>query len=164
MPGRVAVVGGGISGLCAARLKQLCVSDVTVFDTGRHASGGRCSSRTETINGQEYIFDHSAQYFTVSDPRFAKIVSSLHAQGAVRVWSGPVGHLKRGGHFEVDSSLTQAFVGVRGMCCPKCAPFTGLAGWAVWGLILPPGNGRWINTASSITWSSPTTENVPTDS
>ena len=35
MSGRVAVVGGGISGLaCAARLGQLGVSDVTVFDTG----------------------------------------------------------------------------------------------------------------------------------
>ena len=35
MSGCVAVVGAGISGLvCAARLGQLGVSDVTVFDTG----------------------------------------------------------------------------------------------------------------------------------
>ncbi|XP_076450145.1 LOW QUALITY PROTEIN: renalase-like [Babylonia areolata] len=115
MPGRVAVVGGGISGLvCAARLGQLGVSDVTVFDTGRHACGGRCSSRTETINGSDYVFDHSAQYFTVSDPRFAPIVSSLHSKGAVRIWSGPVGHLKDG-KFTADPSLTQAFVGTGGM-------------------------------------------------
>ena len=87
---------------------------------GRHACGGRCSSRSETFAGQEYIFDHSTQYFTVSDPRFAKVVSSLHSQGAVKVWSGPVGHLKKG-RFEQDSNLTQAFVGSRGMrSVPEC--------------------------------------------
>ncbi|KAK7500438.1 hypothetical protein BaRGS_00008345, partial [Batillaria attramentaria] len=112
---RVAVVGGGISGLvCAARLGQLGVSDVTVFDTGQHACGGRCSSRIETISGKQYIFDHSTQYFTVSDPRFANVLTSLHAQGAVKVWKGTIGNL-RSGKCVADPNLTQAFIGTQGM-------------------------------------------------
>ena len=36
MGARVAVIGGGISGLtCAVRLNQLGIKDVTVFDTGK---------------------------------------------------------------------------------------------------------------------------------
>lgn len=111
----VAVIGGGISGLvCATRLLQLGVNNTTVFDTGQHAAGGRCSSRTVNINGKIHVFDHSAQYFTVSDPRFAKIVSYLHSKGAVKLWNGAIGHVKNG-KFEKDKNLTQAFVGVDGM-------------------------------------------------
>lgn len=60
------------------------------------------------------MFDHSAQYFTVSDPRFANIVSFLHKQGAVKEWNGKIGHLKAG-KFTEDASLTQAFIGADGM-------------------------------------------------
>lgn len=102
----VAVIGGGISGLvCATRLLQLGVNNTTVFDTGQHAAGGRCSSRTVNINGKIHVFDHSAQYFTVSDPRFAKIVSYLHSKGAVKLWNGAIGHVKNG-KFEKDKNLT----------------------------------------------------------
>lgn len=66
------------------------------------------------------MFDHSAQYFTVSDPRFAKIVSFLHKQQAVKVWNGKIGHLKAG-KFTEDVTLTQAFIGGDGMMSiPKC--------------------------------------------
>ncbi|XP_048241536.1 renalase-like [Haliotis rufescens] len=112
---RVAIVGGGVSGLvCAARLGQLNIHDVTVFDTGQNAVGGRCSSRHVPIEGKTYIFDHSAQYFTVTDKRFAKIVSFLHSKGAVKVWSGNIGHLKKG-RFSTDANITQAFIGSEGM-------------------------------------------------
>ena len=90
------------------------------YVTGKNSPGGRCSSRQVLVNGQLCTFDHSAQYFTVSDSRFAKIVSFLHRKGAVKEWKGKIGHLKDG-IFTVDTKLTQAFVGVNGMAdIPKC--------------------------------------------
>lgn len=116
-PITVAIIGGGISGLvCASRLSQLGHSSVTVFDTGKNSVGGRCSSRDITINGQLHIFDHSAQYFTVSDPKFAKIVSFLHKKGAVKVWKRPsVGRINKNGIFVANQQLSQAFIGTNGM-------------------------------------------------
>ncbi|XP_064603386.1 LOW QUALITY PROTEIN: uncharacterized protein LOC135468857 [Liolophura sinensis] len=118
----VAIVGGGISGLvCAVRLGQLGIRNTTVFDTGKNAPGGRCSSRLLQSGQTHYVFDHSTQYFTVTDQRFSKIVSYLHAKGAVKIWTGPIGHLRDNGQFEKDQTLTQAFVGTGGMCSiPQC--------------------------------------------
>lgn len=91
-----------------------------MFYAGRHAPGGRCSSRQVMVDGKVCVFDHSAQYFTVSDPRFAKIVSYLHRKGAVKTWNGKLGHLKSA-KFSEDKTLTQAFIGVNGMQdIPKC--------------------------------------------
>ncbi|KAH3886502.1 renalase-like [Dreissena polymorpha] len=111
----VAIIGGGVAGLvCANRLQQLGISQSTVFDTGKHGPGGRCSSRVVNIGGKLHVFDHSAQYFTVSDSRFAKIVSYLHRKGAVKQWKGKIGKLSKGS-FEEDKNLSQAFVGRTGM-------------------------------------------------
>ncbi|XP_075688529.1 renalase-like [Rhinoderma darwinii] len=117
----VAIIGGGISGLvCAARLSQLGITNATVFDTGKHAPGGRCSSRFINIEGKLHIFDHAVQFFTVSDPRFAKIVSFLHNKGAVKVWPGKIAHLKLGGK-PTEVKNVQAFIGTRGMqSVPEC--------------------------------------------
>ena len=84
----VAVIGGGISGLvCANRLKQLGVSRVVCFDTGKRACGGRCSSRVLHVGNSatggtaadavQHICDHAAQYFTVTDKRFERLVLLL---------------------------------------------------------------------------------------
>lgn len=63
----VAIIGGVISGLvCAARLSQLGLTNAVVFDTGKQAPGGRCSSRFISINGKLHIFDHAVHFFTVS--------------------------------------------------------------------------------------------------
>ncbi|KAM9327298.1 renalase-like [Gastrophryne carolinensis] len=117
----VAIIGGGISGLvCAARLSQLGFNHATVFDTGHHAPGGRCSSRFININGKLHIFDHAVQFFTVSDQRFAKIVSFLHNKKAIQVWPGRIVRLKMGKQPEEVRNM-QAFVGVRGMqTVPEC--------------------------------------------
>ncbi|XP_071983152.1 renalase-like [Engystomops pustulosus] len=117
----VAIIGGGISGLvCAARLSQLGITHSTVFDTGKRASGGRCSSRFISIEGKLHIFDHAVQFFSVSDPRFAKIVSFLHSKGAVKVWSGKIVRLKLGQKPSEVKNL-QAFIGTRGMqSVPEC--------------------------------------------
>ncbi|XP_069824842.1 renalase-like [Dendropsophus ebraccatus] len=117
----VAIIGGGISGLvCAARLSQLGITDSIVFDTGKHAPGGRCSSRFINIEGKLHIFDHAVQFFTVSDPRFAKIVSFLHSKGAVKVWPGKIVRLKLG-EKPTEVQNVQAFIGTRGMqSVPEC--------------------------------------------
>ncbi|XP_075430666.1 renalase-like [Ascaphus truei] len=117
----VAVIGGGISGLvCAARLSQLGLANTKVFDTGKRAPGGRCSSRYINICGEVHIFDHAVQFFTVSDPRFAKIVSFLHTKKAVKVWSGKIVKLKKGTEPNEVQDL-QAFIGTRGMqSIPEC--------------------------------------------
>lgn len=102
----VAVIGGGISGLsCAVRLKELGYTP-TVFDTGRKAVGGRCSSRREEIEhgsgkgkGKQskgcygdiaYRFDHSAQCIAVApdDSEFAALVDRWVAAGALKQWKG----------------------------------------------------------------------------
>ncbi|XP_053576693.1 uncharacterized protein LOC128666243 [Bombina bombina] len=117
----VAIIGGGISGLvCAARLSQLGLTNTIVFDTGKHATGGRCSSRYINISGKLQIFDHAVQFFTVSDPRFAKIVSFLHNKNAVKIWSGKIVELKKGRAPSEVKGL-QAFIGTRGMVSvPEC--------------------------------------------
>lgn len=117
----VAIVGGGISGLvCAARLSQLGITNSVVFDTGKRGPGGRCSSRYININGKLQVFDHAVQFFTVSDQRFAKIVSFLHGKKAVKVWPGKIVHLKMGKQPEEMKTL-QMFIGTRGMqTVPEC--------------------------------------------
>ncbi|WAR03449.1 RNLS-like protein, partial [Mya arenaria] len=139
----VAVIGGGIAGLvCANRLAQLGISNVVVFDTGRHGPGGRCSSRHVNISGRLQTFDHSAQYFTVSDSRFAKVVSYLDRKGAIKIWHGKLGTLKRG-KFTEDKNLTQAFIGKTGMeDIPKCLAETLNVKQGTWA-----GNVVWEGTA-----------------
>ncbi|XP_040214899.1 uncharacterized protein LOC120945099 [Rana temporaria] len=117
----VAIVGGGISGLvCAARLSQLGITNSVVFDTGKHGPGGRCSSRYIKINGKLHIFDHAVQFFTVSDQRFAKIVSFLHNKKAVKLWPSKIVRLKMGKRPEEVKNM-QVFIGTRGMqAVPEC--------------------------------------------
>ncbi|XP_069499453.1 renalase-like [Ambystoma mexicanum] len=135
----VAIVGGGISGLvCAARLSQLGITNTTVLDTGKRAPGGRCSSRYINIDGAVQIFDHAVQFFTVSDPRFAKIVSFLHSKKAVQVWSGPIASIRKGCKPTEVKGL-QAFIGTQGVqTVPECLA----------GLVQFKGN-HWIN---SVQW------------
>lgn len=89
---RVAIIGGGISGLvCGNRLQELGFEPF-VFDTGRKAVGGRASSRVLSVPAEEpvadvakdsakpnskqskprmmqYKVDHSSQFFTAEDAR-----------------------------------------------------------------------------------------------
>ena len=95
----VAVIGGGISGLCcASRLVELGLRAV-VFDTGAREVGGRCSSRRLSVGGVSYVADHSAQYFTVTDRRFAARVQRWLASGACKPWAARIASLdaRKGG-------------------------------------------------------------------
>ena len=61
----VAIVGGGISGLVAASRLSSVGLDVSLFDTGERACGGRLSSRAIPAAGTGlWEFDHSTQVTT----------------------------------------------------------------------------------------------------
>ncbi|KAF3452312.1 hypothetical protein FNV43_RR02745 [Rhamnella rubrinervis] len=109
----VGIIGGGMAGLiCALNLEKRGVRS-TVFDTGVHGLGGRMGTRI--IDPQPLLFDHAAQFFTVSDPRFSELVGGWMEKGLVRHWQGTVGELEVGGHFVPLPPSPPRYVGVSGM-------------------------------------------------
>lgn len=92
---RVAIVGGGVSGLVAGARLSAAGMEAVVFDTGEKAVGGRCSSRVVGA----YDFDHSTQYFTATPgSEFAALVEDWERRGWVTRWpEGAVGVLSAGG-------------------------------------------------------------------
>ena len=105
----VAVIGGGLAGLSAARALQDLGFKVTVMERARRV-GGRAAWRPEGAAG----YDHGAQYFTARDPRFERYVASWRQQGLVAPWKGKiVGRAPDGALTPVAS--TQRFVGVPDM-------------------------------------------------
>ncbi|KAK3019487.1 hypothetical protein RJ639_004886 [Escallonia herrerae] len=127
----VAVIGGGMSGmLCALNLEKRGIRS-TVFDTvycslgslyfalgpwryeGLHGLGGRMGTRI--IDPRPLIFDHAAQFFTVSDPLFAELVDGWCKKGLVREWLGTTGELEAGGHFSPLPSSPPRYIGIHGM-------------------------------------------------
>jgi predicted NAD/FAD-dependent oxidoreductase len=65
---KIAVVGAGIAGLALARSLH-DIADVTVFEKSRGV-GGRMATRRAGAVG----FDHGAQYFTVRDDAFRRML------------------------------------------------------------------------------------------
>ncbi|KAG1347452.1 hypothetical protein COCNU_06G012810 [Cocos nucifera] len=109
----VAIIGGGISGLvCCSTLEERGIRS-TVFDTGVHGLGGRMATRM--IDPQPLVFDHAAQFFTASDPRFQKLVDRWLEKGLVRECKGLLGELEAGGRFTPIPSSTARYIGVKGM-------------------------------------------------
>lgn len=70
---------------------------------------------TRVIDPQQLVFDHAAQFFTVSDPRFAELVQGWSEGGLVRQWQGTVGELEAGGHFLALPPSPPRYVAVNGM-------------------------------------------------
>lgn len=79
----VAIVGGGLAGLAAARELRAAGRSVVVFDKGR-AAGGRCATRRHA----PFAFDHGAQFFTVREPAFAAALAPF-GDRLVQRWAGP---------------------------------------------------------------------------
>ena len=129
--GRVAIVGAGISGLACARELKAQGLDVLLFDTGRLAPGGRCSSKTVAVDGgkTKVLFDHSAQFLSAplspsppSSPSatWDQWVQEMESQGVLREWdSQKIGTLQKGGKFTPRASTTtpqpRALVSSQGM-------------------------------------------------
>jgi len=95
---KIAIIGGGISGLsCARRLKELGCNDVTVFDTGKRNIGGRCSSREY----KSLVFDHSSQYMTLHDnSEFKREIQQYIDKNIIREWSGTIKKLNKNNEIE----------------------------------------------------------------
>lgn len=104
----VAIVGAGLAGLVAARTLHDRGHPVQVFDKGRGV-GGRTSVRRHA----PFDFDHGAQYFTVRDERFARVVQSWQDAGVVAPWLGRIVSFEEGG-WRASASQVR-YVGVPGM-------------------------------------------------
>ena len=100
-PRRVAIIGGGLSGLALAYsltndddTHGLGDIQVDVFDTGRHAVGGRCSSTRISTGAAEadetHVVDHGAQLLSTSNAAGAaethtgKLLAALQKGGALQ--------------------------------------------------------------------------------
>lgn len=98
---------------CALNLEKRGVKS-TVFDTGIHGLGGRMGTRM-IDDPQQLIFDHAAQFFTVSNPRFSELVDNWLDKGLIRQWQGTIGELEIGGKFLPLPSSAPRYIGVNGM-------------------------------------------------
>lgn len=104
----IAIVGGGLAGLAAARELHAAGRAVVVFDKGR-AAGGRCATRRHA----PFAFDHGAQFFTVREPVFAAALAPL-GDRLVRRWAGPF-RTWRDGVLGPDPRPGERYVAVPGM-------------------------------------------------
>jgi renalase len=84
----IAIVGAGMSGLMAGRSLNASGFKVTVLEKSRGLGGRMATKRIEGMH-----FDHGAQFFTTSDPRFAAEAERWEASGIARRWAG--GHAPR---------------------------------------------------------------------
>lgn len=105
----IAVIGAGISGLCAARTLTKSGMLVTIFEKARGV-GGRTSTRREP----DFTFDHGAQFFTVADDRFRLLVQEWESAGCVAQWNVPIVALNKGTSRPAGDTR-QRYVGVPGM-------------------------------------------------
>jgi photolyase PhrII len=106
---RIAVIGGGIAGLSAARTLHDHGHRVSVFEKSR-GLGGRAATRRHDDIG----FDHGAQYFTADEPAFRMAVEAWREAGIVAAWAARIGRVTSEG---IDASPDQRerLVAVPGM-------------------------------------------------
>ncbi len=98
----ILIIGAGMAGLaCATRLGEAGFGP-HLIDKGR-GPGGRMAARRVAIGGEDFSFDHGAQYFTARDPAFRSAVAAWERAGAAARW--PEGR-------------EEAFVGTPGMNGP----------------------------------------------
>lgn len=85
-PRKIAVVGGGISGLAASQKLSETGADVTVFDRGRRV-GGRLASRpvnhSDTVH---FSFDHGGAVVSATGLKFKQLLNTWRELGIVQPW------------------------------------------------------------------------------
>ncbi|MGD8662784.1 MAG: NAD(P)-binding protein, partial [Desulfobacterales bacterium] len=108
-PLSIAVIGGGLSGLFAARTLRDHGHYVQVFEK-TNRPGGRTATQTDST----YAFDTGAQYFTARDERFRRYVKSWQMDGIVQPWKGKVQVIKKG-RLTDEKQLTERWVGIPAM-------------------------------------------------
>jgi predicted NAD/FAD-dependent oxidoreductase len=84
---RVGIVGAGMAGLSCADALVAQGHHVELYDKAR-GPGGRMSTRRIATPLGEASFDHGAQYFTVRDPDFGRVVADWSARGLAEPWCG----------------------------------------------------------------------------
>jgi renalase len=102
---RVVVVGAGLAGLFAARTAVDAGHEVIVLDKGRSPGGRMATRRIDTAEGTARL-DHGAQFFTVRDDRFRRVVDTWVASNLVHEWC-------RG--FDLEADGHPRYVGSGGM-------------------------------------------------
>ena len=102
----IVVVGAGLSGITAARSLQAKGHKVIVLDKGRGLGGRMATRRISTSDGLTAVFDHGAQFFTVRDQQFQKLVDEWITDGIVREWCR--GFVAEDGHprYVVNNGMT----------------------------------------------------------
>jgi predicted NAD/FAD-dependent oxidoreductase len=102
----IVVVGAGLSGITAARSLQAKGHKVVVLDKGRGLGGRMATRRISTSDGLTAVFDHGAQFFTVRDQQFQKLVDEWITDGIVREWCR--GFVAEDGHprYVVNNGMT----------------------------------------------------------
>ncbi len=107
----IAIVGAGLAGLICARRLQEQGHSIIVYERNSGV-GGRMSTRQTELGG----FDHGAQYFSASSPRFKKEVAQWRKAGWVLPWEGRLVTLDKGVVKPAGRSNThQRLVAVPGM-------------------------------------------------
>lgn len=69
---------------------------------------------TRMISPQAWIFDHAAQFFTVSDSRFCLLVDGWLERRLVRLWEGVIGEFEVGGQVTPFPCSPPRYIGVNG--------------------------------------------------
>lgn len=88
----VAIIGGGVSGLLAARTLSAAGLRAIVYDKARGPGGRLATRRVEEIAW----FNHGAQYFTIRSEKLQPMLQKWLKLGVVRAWDGPVVKLRDG--------------------------------------------------------------------
>ncbi len=85
-----------------------------MYDTGEHGPGGRLGTRAL---GRDKLlrFDHAAQFFVATAPRFEAQVARWCAAGVVAPWDGAVGTLRPGGAFAALAATPTRYIAPAGM-------------------------------------------------
>jgi predicted NAD/FAD-dependent oxidoreductase len=110
----VAVIGGGLAGLAAARTLADQNHAVVVFEKARGRGGRAATRRLPDVPGGAASADHGAQYFTARDPRFRRRVLSWAARGVLARWEGRFGAVGADG-IQPAGEGDERWVGVPGM-------------------------------------------------